>query len=171
MGMDAAEYQQAVLSHKDRVYSFAAHVLSDREEARDIAQEALVRLWTNLDRVEPEAAKAWLMKTTHHLCVDRVRQRRTRAPAPALALETLHDGVSTRPDRRAGSRQIADRIWEALSALTPKDRSLLLLREVHGMAYEEMAETLAIPLGTLKAALHRARERCRQELIGLGVEP
>ena len=169
--MDDATFERLVLEHKDRVFSFAVHLLADREEGRDVAQESLVRLWNHRDHVPEVAARAWLMRTAHHLCIDRLRQRSSRPAAAPEVLDVLEDAGTGRPDRRAASRQLADRIATALEGLTPRDRSLLLLREVHGLPYEEIAETLAMPMGTLKAALHRARERCRQALLGAGVKP
>ena len=168
--MDVGEYEKAVLEHKDRVYSFAVHLLRDPEEGRDVAQEALVRLFTHRETVIPEAARAWLLRTAHRLCLDRLRQRGSRPQAEPEVL----DGIAAdggRPDQEAAGRQLGVRIEAALASLSPRDRSLLLLREVHGMPYEEMADTLSVPLGTLKAALHRARERCRQALLGAGVHP
>jgi RNA polymerase sigma-70 factor (ECF subfamily) len=135
-----------------------------------VAQEALVRLFTHRDAVVPEAARAWLLRTAHRLCLDRLRQRASRPQAEAEALDTL-PSQGGQPDHEAAGRQLGVRIEAALASLSPRDRSLLLLREVHGMPYEEMADTLAVPLGTLKAALHRARERCRQALLGAGVQP
>ena len=169
--MDVAQYEHAVLEHKDRVFSFAVHLLRDREEGRDVAQEALVRLFTHRDTVLPEAARAWLLRTAHRLCLDRLRQRVSRPQVEPEVLETIAAGSADRPDQQATGRQLGARIEAALATLSPRDRSLLLLREVHGMAYDEMADTLAVPLGTLKAALHRARERCRQALMGAGVQP
>lgn len=169
--MDDATFERLVVEHKDRVFSFAVHLLGDREEGRDVAQESLVRLWNHRDRVPEIAARAWLMRTAHHLCIDRLRQRGSRPAAEPAALEVLEAAGTARPDRRAASRQLAERIATALEGLTPRDRSLLLLRDVHGLAYEEIAQTLSMPMGTLKAALHRARDRCRQALLGAGVRP
>jgi RNA polymerase sigma-70 factor (ECF subfamily) len=168
--MDVGEYQRAVLEHKDRVYSFAVHLLRDSEEGRDVAQEAMVRLFTHRDAVVPEAARAWLLRTAHRLCLDRLRQRVARPQAEPEMLDEIA-AEHGRPDREAVGRQLGVKIEAALASLSPRDRSLLLLREVHGMPYEEMADTLSVPLGTLKAALHRARERCRQALLGAGVQP
>lgn len=170
--MDAAEYQKVVIDHKDRVYGFAAHVLRDREEARDIAQEALVRLWQHLEQVPDEAsARAWLMRTAHHLCIDRIRQRKGRPEADAeTAMDLLTDNAVS-PEQKTSGKQIGGKIAQALERLTERDRALVLMREVHEMSYDEMAETLAMPLGSLKAALHRARERCRRELVSAGIQP
>jgi RNA polymerase sigma factor (sigma-70 family) len=169
--MNSADFPKVVMEHKDRVYSFAAHLLGDREEGRDVAQEALVRLWQHRSEVEMDSSRAWLMRTAHRLCLDRIRQRASRRPADPACVDLIHDSAVNRPDRRASSRELAERIGDALNELTPRDRSLLLLREVHGMPYDEMAETLSVPLGTLKAALHRARERCRRALLASGVTP
>lgn len=170
--METADYQRIVVEQKDRVFSFAARLLRDREDARDVAQEALVRLWEHREQVADDAsARAWLMRTAHHLCIDRLRQRKTRPHTDVETMDAMPDVTGAGPERNYAGQQIGGKIQAALTRLTTRDRALVLMREVHQMSYEEMAETLAIPLGTLKAALHRARERCRQELISAGVQP
>jgi RNA polymerase sigma-70 factor (ECF subfamily) len=169
--MQTADYQRVVREQKDRVFSFAAHLLRDREEARDIAQEALVRLWQHRETVHDDAsARAWLMRTAHHLCIDRVRQRRGRPEADVETIDSLSDRNPS-PEQAATGKQVGGKIAAALARLTTRDRSLVLMRDVNQMSYEEIAAALGMPLGTLKAALHRARERCRQELISVGVQP
>lgn len=170
--MDADGYQQVVIDQKDRLFSFAAHLLRDREEARDIAQEALVRLWQHVDAVPDQpSARAWLMRTAHHLCIDRIRQRKGRPECDAETTIPNLQAPDSTPEQHVGGRQIGGKIASALQRLTERDRALVLMREVHQMSYEEIATAMGMPLGTLKAALHRARERCRQELVSAGVQP
>src|SRR5215831_5705694 len=170
--MTTAEFQGAVLQYKDRVYGYARYLLRDSEEARDVAQECLVKLWQNLDRVDPGAAcKGWLLRSAHNLCVDRMRRRTVRAelrrgdedPEPA-------DGRPG-PERLARSSEAGALVERALLALSERDRAVVLLREVEGLAYDEIARTLGLNLGTLKATLHRTRDKLRRELIRAEVTP
>ncbi len=164
-------FERVVHEHKDRVHGYAFWMLRDRDEARDVSQEVLVRLWQHRERVPGEAIRAWLLRTTHHLCVDRLRRRAVRSgPSLEDLAPTLHDGTPG-PDRSAASEELGRRIGEALQALSPRDRAIVLMREVQGMAYEEIAQVLDLPLGTLKASLHRARERLRRDLMQAGMTP
>jgi len=169
--MDVTTYREAVLAHTDRVFGYAARLLADRDEARDVAQESFVRLWAHRERVPGVAdARAWLLKTAHNLCLDRLR-----APAgggdDAALLGSIVDPVALSPEARASNRELGQALASTLAALVPRDRAVLLLRDVEGLSYDEMAEVLGVPLGTLKAILHRARERARLRLTASGVLP
>jgi RNA polymerase sigma-70 factor, ECF subfamily len=164
-------YRKAVVEHKDRVHSCASWMLRDRDQARDVAQEALLRLWRERLRVEAEAAKNWLLRTVHNLCIDRLRAKAARPDVPAETVEPLLHDPAPGPERAAVSEQVGRELERALGTLTPRDRAMVLMREVQGMAYEEIARALDLPLGTLKAALHRSREKLRIQLSNAGVRP
>jgi len=170
--METGVFERVVQEHKDRVHSFATRMLQDPTEAQDVAQEALVRLWRNRRRVEPEGARPWLMRTVHNLCIDRIRKRKVRSEIadadPAIELQT--DG-NPDAEQRIGSTELGRAIEQAVRSLSEQDRAVVLMREVHEMPYEEIAAALDLPLGTLKARLHRARERLRAKLVRVGVTP
>jgi RNA polymerase sigma factor (sigma-70 family) len=166
--MDGPSYRQAVLAHKDRLYGYAARFLGRPEDARDVAQEALVRLWEHRHELDGAPPRAWLLRTVHHLCVDRLR--RAHISEDEVPVE-LADASTPSPEARACSRQLGAVVASALAALSPRDRSVLLLRDVEGLSYEECAQVLGVPLGTLKAIVHRARERARVRLAAAGVLP
>lgn len=129
-----------------------------------------MRLWEHREKVpELAAARAWLLKTAHRLCVDRVRASAWTEEPEQLALAV--DLTTRSPEARASSRQLGEALSSTLAALAPRDRAALLLRDVEGLSYEECAEVLEVPLGTLKAVLHRARERARLRLMAAGVTP
>ena len=169
--MDREEYEMAVLEHRNRVHSHAVYMLHAPEDARDVAQEALVRLWVHRERVRPDTVGSWLLRTTHNLCIDRLRRRKTRPEADPETLMFLEDDDSPAPDRSAHGSELGDAIVRALKTLSPRDRAAVLMREVQGMSYDEIAEAIDMPLGTLKSILHRARERLRRELSTAGVTP
>lgn len=169
--MTIGEFETAVSEFKDRVYGYARYLLRDPEEARDAAQECLVKLWQNLDRVEPGIpCRNWLLRSAHNLCVDRMRRKAVRqeiVPDETFELEDARPG----PDRLTASSQAVKLLGRALSGLSERDRAIVLLREVEGLPYEEIARVLDMNLGTLKATLHRTREKLRRELIRQEVTP
>ena len=139
---------------------------------KDAAQEALIRLWEHRASVSVDGARPWLMRTTHNLCIDQIRRGRVRSE--------IGDGdeiVEARPDAAPGPQRLAESgdlrrlIDRALEALSPDDRAVIVMREVQALPYDEIAAALEVPLGTLKARLHRARERLRTRLFRAGVTP
>jgi RNA polymerase sigma-70 factor (ECF subfamily) len=169
--MDTEAFEEAVRVHKDRVHTYASYMLRDADSARDVAQEALMRLWTHRAGVEPAGAKNWLLRTTHNLCIDRMRKLRVRSEVEAGVVVFQRPDPRPDPERRAESGDLASRIGAALAELAPRDRAVVVMREIQGLAYEDIARALDLPLGTLKARLHRARERLRERLTAAGVTP
>ncbi len=169
--MDGDAYGREVMRHKDRLHTYALWMLRDAEEARDVAQEALLRLWEHRGQVHNGATKTWLMRTAYRLCIDRLRTNSTR-PQVSLANLSAHSAdFRPGPEHNAMLSDLRGAIGRALASLSPRDRAVILMREMHDMTYEQMAEAMEMPLGTLKAALHRARDRLREALIGAGVTP
>ena len=169
--MDDQAFEAATIMHKDRVHSYAVLMLRDTEEARDVSQEALVRLWKNWDKVEHDGIRPWLMRTTHNLCIDRLRKRKVRSEVDGENVFPLQSDGSPGPGQRAESGEVGRAILEALGTLSSEDRAVVILREVQGLPYDEIARSLDVPLGTLKARLHRARERLRAQLTRAGMTP
>lgn len=170
--MTTNEFEAAVMEHKDRIHSYARGILRDPEDAKDVAQECLIRLWNHRERVEPGAGcRSWLLRSAHNLCVDRLRRRSTRREVARD--EDADDPTDVRPgpERLTLAAELAARLEQALYALDQRDRSIVILREIEGLAYEEIAEMLGLKMGTLKATLHRARERLRHALVAAEVSP
>ncbi len=169
--MKSDDYRRVVADQKDRVFRYAAYLVRNTEDARDIAQEALLRMWENRQKIASDAAaRVWLMRTAHNLAMDKLRQRRARPEAEPEVLDTMQDeAVPIDPQRRVESEELGRRIAEALMHLPERDRSILMLREVEGLSYEQISRIQGLSLGTLKGALHRARARLRERLVVSGV--
>ena len=169
--MERDAYERVVMDQKDRVYSYASMILRNPAEAQDVTQEALIRLWQHHESVDRPRAHLWLKRTAHNLCIDRIRRRKTRPESSDDDAVTA--GVDHGPDplRLAESNQFGGLLGQALETLPERDRAVILLREVQGLPYNEIAEILGVPLGTLKARLHRARDLLRTKLVRAGVTP
>ena len=169
--MDTDTYQDLVVRHKNLVHGYAYRMLGNREDARDVAQEVLIRLWDNREKVIPDSSKAWLLRTTYRLCIDRTRRKKVRSEVFGdTVLDPVAD-VTPGPEKLSTAGELGRAIEAALGRLRKEDRTVVLLREVHQTSYEEIARILSQPLGTVKARLHRARIRLRRELTEAGVTP
>lgn len=165
-----------VRAHQDRVYAFCARMLSDREEAMDVAQEVFLSAYRNLDGFREEARlSTWLLKIAANRCLNRIRQRTTRAAREVRIFESeTQDGDAPpfqppapeeiRPDRVVENRELGRILAEALARLDPDSRWILLLSDVEGFTNEEIAAMAEIPLGTVKSRIHRARMTLRKIL-------
>lgn len=160
------------MEHKDRIHNYARGILRDPEDAKDVAQECLIRLWNHRERVEPGAGcRSWLLRSAHNLCVDRLRRRSAHREVSREDDTTEPSDGRPGPERLTSSVEIASRLEQALLDLDLRDRSIVLLREVEGLPYEDIASLLDLKMGTLKATLHRAREKLRKSLVATEVTP
>ena len=165
-------FRELVDRHRDRVYGFAYHHLGSREEAEDVTQEVLLRLWKHMDRVEPERAGAWLARVTRNACYDLLRGRRSRRRVFVEGgdAETREEWMASAPDTApapdagVATWDVARHLKKALGELDEPYRSIVILREIQGLKYDEISAALEMPLNTVKAYLHRARRRLRSSL-------
>jgi RNA polymerase sigma-70 factor (ECF subfamily) len=156
--------------HRHRVYTFAYYSLGNREEAEDVTQEVLVRLWKNWEDLEEVTLPAWISRVTRNACIDAVRRRRayrTRVVASGDG-EDMVQGISIEPgpDATAEASELRETIQGALASLQEPYRSIVILREIQDLKYEEISENLELPLNTVKSYLHRGRRMLREKLSG-----
>jgi RNA polymerase sigma-70 factor (ECF subfamily) len=167
-------FDAIVRAHQDRVYAFCARMLSDREEALDVAQEVFLSAYRNLGGFREEASlSTWLLKIAANRCLNRIRQRSSRAsrevsyPESALRDDPPFQPPAPeegRPDRIVETREMGKILEHALHRIDPDSRWLMLLSDVEGFTYEEVAAMAGIPVGTVKSRLHRARMALRKIL-------
>ena len=151
-------------SEQQRIFAIAYHMLGRRDEAEEAAQEALLRIFTRLSQLRDLSTfRAWSARLTGNLCRDRLR----RSQRPAEPLERA-EGMVGHDDAFERS-ELQGELGRALRALTPVLRLPVLLRDVEGLSYEEVAEVLEIPVGTVKSRLHEARRKLRELLTRQGV--
>jgi len=169
--METETFEKAAVMHRDRVHAYAFMMLRNADSARDIAQEALVRLWQNWDKVDAPMTRAWLLRTAHNLCIDQIRKTKVRSEDNDETTLAMQQDRAPDPAQLAESGVLGRKIKDSLARLTPEDRAVVVMREVQGLPYGEIARVLELPLGTLKARLHRAREKLRAQLTQIGVTP
>ena len=168
---DTAAFNRLVLQYQDMAYTVAYRIMSDPHAAADAAQEAFISAYQGLPRFRGGSFKAWLMRIVTNACYDELRRRKRR---PQSSLETLYSEgpmPSSFPDSSLESpdeyvqRQELSHLLQAGIALLPNDqRVVLVLSDVQGFSYQEIAEVVGVPRGTVKSRLHRARTKLRDYL-------
>lgn len=161
-------FNRLVLKHKDRIYSLCCRMLYDRDEADDVAQETFVRVFHGLKDFRMESKfSTWLYRIAVNACKNRMdskawRESRARADLDAADLEGGSRSPSPAQELEAKGRRAS--IEEAIARLPEDQRVLVVLRDVEGRAYEEIAESLGLNPGTLKSRLNRARAQLQEWL-------
>lgn len=169
---DRGARDELVLRHRRQVYFLALQLLGNADDALDVSQDAMLRFFTNLHRFDAERpVRPWLFRIVRNLALDLFRRRKVRQ---SESLDSLgggeEDGERTGfdpadpnvdLDRDLLQSQLRRRLFAALDQLTPMQREIVVLRDYQDLSYQEIAEMLEIPLGTVMSRLHGARQRLR----------
>jgi RNA polymerase sigma-70 factor (ECF subfamily) len=155
--MTVKDYNHCVDMHSDGVYRFALKHLRDTDLAKDVVQESFARLWVKVDEVDATKAKSYLFTTAHHVMVDEVRKgsRSTR-------MEEHHEEMRTTAQVQPDLQEVLE---QGLARLPEIQRSVVLLRDLEGYSYEEIAEITRLSLEQVKVYIYRGRTRLK-EFIG-----
>jgi len=171
-----AAYRELLRRYERPIFSLVFRMVRDRELAEDLAQETFVKALNALDSYRPEYKfSSWIFKIANNTAIDHLRRRELdtlsldgspHAETPE-AMEATALQIGNRlesPLEAVEARELGGAIEEAIGKLRPEYRSCILLRHVEGRAYEEIAEILNLPLGTVKTYIHRARNELRESL-------
>ena len=178
--MDRTTFEALLQEHRDAVYRTARYLVRNAEDAEDVAQETFVRLWKTRDTILIENVRSWLLRVCRNLCLDTLRRRKVRDQARLTADQVTERGrigiETAEDDGRERSLEVSDlgtsalhteleldieKLVAAMGELKEPQRSIILLREVQDLSYEEIAETLDLSLSAVKVYLHRARKKVR----------
>ncbi|MGE5091494.1 MAG: RNA polymerase sigma factor [Bacillota bacterium] len=177
-GQDAA-YRELVRRYERPVFSLVYRMVRDRELAEDLAQETFVKALNAIESYRPEFKfSSWIFKIANNAAIDQLRRRELdtlsldgspHAETPE-AIEATALQIGDRQEtalEEVEARELGGEIEAAIARLRPEYRSCILLRHVEGRPYEEIAEILGLPLGTVKTYIHRARNELRLSLAHL----
>jgi RNA polymerase sigma-70 factor (ECF subfamily) len=168
---DPLAWEAFVREHQGRVFGLAYHYTTHAEDARDLTQEVFVRIYQNLGRMpEVEGLVGWLVRLTRNACIDFLRRRKARPPAWDLPVEEVFGLASGEADPETAHLETVRRrgLHQALRELTDLNREMILLKEIQGLALEEIARLLDVPLGTVKSRSNRARLELADKLTAMG---
>jgi RNA polymerase sigma-70 factor (ECF subfamily) len=162
---DAPAFEELVMTYQHRVFGVALRMLGNRAEAEDVAQEAFVRAHRALGAFRGDAKlSTWLYAITSRLCLNRLASgERRMARQGEDALLRLSD-AGPRPDAALERRELETALGRAIAELPEDRRIVVVLRDLEGLSYEEIAQVLELELGTVRSRLHRARAELKEKL-------
>ena len=170
---DAGAYRVLVERYQGRIYAIIYGMVRNREDARDLTQETFVKAYRNLSRFRFGASfYTWLCRIAMNVSIDHLRRQKLRRT------ELYEEGTASRdadgvislahhrhdPGRDLERKELRDRIFAALDTLPPDQKQVILLREIEGLAYKEIAEVVGIPEGTVMSRLYYARKKLQKAL-------
>ena len=171
---DQSAFEQLVRLYEKRVLALTTRMCKNPSDAEEAAQEAFLAAWQGLPFFRGEASfSTWLYRLASNACVDLLRRegRRQSAAGPSLNDEEVRLEVpdtAPSPQEQAEQTELREQIEAGLQALTPDHRQVLILREMHQLSYDEIAQTLDVDVGTVKSRINRGRKQLRNFLLRSG---
>jgi RNA polymerase sigma-70 factor (ECF subfamily) len=155
---DRLRFEQLVLPHVDNAFNLARWLLRSRADAEEVAQEALLRACRFFRGFHGGDARAWLLQIVRNTCYSWLEKNRPRELMVEFD-EELHPHPVATPESIAIADEDRERLTRALETLPPRFREILVLRELEGCSYKEIAAIMSIPIGTVMSSLSRARRQ------------
>jgi len=158
---DLSAFEEIVRKNEDRIFNLCCYMLRDTQDAQDAAQDTFIKTYQGLKDFRPEATlSTWVYRIAINTCLDHKKKSRHELLHGETADEELQSSELS-PEDKYNSRKTAEAIQTALQQLPEKLRSAIVLREIEGLSYEEIALVLDISVGTVKSRISRAREELR----------
>jgi len=167
---DELAWERLVRQHQSRIHALTFHYVGNSEEARDLTQDVFVRIYKNLDScTEPAHFVPWTIRIARNACIDHLRRRKARPPTQDLPVEEVYDLASRGPNPEeayaADSRKRL--VHLALQSLSELSREIIVLKDIQGLQFDEIASLLDVPIGTLKSRSNRARIELARKVLAL----
>ncbi|HEX5725917.1 MAG TPA: sigma-70 family RNA polymerase sigma factor [Longimicrobiaceae bacterium] len=174
-------YRELLGRYQRPVFSLIYRMVRDREQAEDLAQETFIRVFNHIDRYDPQFKfSSWIFKIATNLTIDAIRKKEpatvsidgSRYATSAEDIEASTITVESKdenPEQLLVAKELGSEIEVAIARLRPEYRTAILLRHIDGREYQEIAEIMSVPLGTVKTYIHRARHELRDSLAHLRV--
>ncbi|MCA9153440.1 MAG: sigma-70 family RNA polymerase sigma factor [Planctomycetales bacterium] len=173
LGGDAAAFGLLVHKYQQRLFNTLVHLAGCREEAEDLMQDAFVQAFVKLDSFRGQSSfYTWLYRIAFNLTISLRRKRRLENSHEHAPIVPANEPLDDRQDasEHLELREQADQVHMALGALAEDRRDILILRDIEGFSYEQIAEILDLPIGTVRSRIHRARLDMRNQLTGIWQE-
>ncbi|MBN1892914.1 RNA polymerase sigma factor [bacterium] len=167
--MDHGTFKKFVQTHKNAVFSYATYLVRNRQDAEDITQDVFVKLWQNMDKIDKNKTKAWIMRVAHNLCIDQIRRNKSLRSGPSeegnQAVFVQNPGFhDADPEGYMEFREMQKEILEALARLPEKTRCVLLMHYFQDLKLDTISDIMNENLNTVKVTLHRGRKLLHAEL-------
>jgi RNA polymerase sigma-70 factor (ECF subfamily) len=170
------DFSDLVEQHQGDMYRYAFALLHNEEDAQDVTQDILIKAWERVQSLQPEGARAWMLKCLHNLCIDRLRQKTFQSTVPEGDEVLLNTFIADRkgyalcsaetasPEALCLKRERQAVLRRAIAQLPEQFQTVVVLHDLQGIGFKDIAETLGQPIGTVKSNEFRARQKLKKML-------
>lgn len=162
--MHLLEFERYVHQYQDRIFGFACYFLGSSEDAKDITQDVLLRLWHHREDIDVERLLPWLMRVTRNACIDYTRRRKHTYEVTGEDMDGWPEEAGDSPADDLQSAEDRRMLLAAIEQVPEPYRSVVVLREIQSMKYEEISGAMDMPINTVKVYIHRGRKMLREQL-------
>jgi len=167
--LQSSKFEYLIDQHKNKIFNYSLYMLRNHMDAEDITQEVMVRIWQNINKFNFLAARSWIMRTTHNLCIDYLRRNKSQYQRELSIDDNLSEriedkGNAVMPDEALNQILLNKNISHAIENLPERLKSPFVLYELQGFKYKEISKILDVTLNTVKVNILRARKQLQKEL-------
>jgi RNA polymerase sigma-70 factor (ECF subfamily) len=166
---DGRALEELLFACEKRVYNIAYRFMGNEADAYDMAQESLIKIYKGIKSFKGESSiSSWIYRLTVNTCMDSLRKRKNAPVSLEHSIEQgvpFEDSYSESPEEKAMSAEKAENIQNAINILSDTYKSVIVMRDIDGFSYEEIAQFLDISVGTVKSRINRGRQRLKELLI------
>jgi RNA polymerase sigma-70 factor (ECF subfamily) len=158
---DVAAFEQLFHKHQEKVYGIAYRMMNNQDDAMDLSQEIFLKAYQKIGKFKfTSAFSTWLYRLAVNSCIDELRKRKRSVDPVPLEVAVQQSDEST-PENDAILRDDERQIWKAINSLKEKERAIIILRDIEGLSYKEIAEVFKCSLGRVKSRIHEARQKLK----------
>ena len=165
---DANAFEELIIAYETKIYNLCFYTLKNKEDALDAAQEVCIKIYKSIGKFKGDSKfSTWVYRITYNTCIDHVKKRKDDIP-----YDDFIDSESNEENKIDGiveAKELKSEIRNCIMKLNEDFRTIVILRDIDGLSYQEIAGILNIEVGTVKSRLSRARETLKKELIKNGV--
>lgn len=171
---DMEAFETLILQHEKIVYNIAFRMMEGSEDVKDIAQEVFLKVYRNLGKFDGKSAfSTWIYRIAVNTCIDEIRKRKGKQTYSLDAELEEEEGKYKKqfadeghtPEESLMQKELQSEVLAALETLSPEHKTVVVLRDIRGFTYEEIAEMTDMPLGTVKSRISRARIQLKEEFL------
>jgi RNA polymerase sigma-70 factor (ECF subfamily) len=171
---DIPSFEILIESYQKKVFNIAYRMLSNADDASDVAQEVFLKVFKSIANFKEESSlSTWIYRITTNVCLDEMRRRKKTAVISMNSTIQLGDGEidiqiedeSLHPDEIVEEKELKDEVKKAIESLNDEHKIVIILRDINGLSYDEIANTLQCSLGTVKSRINRARNSLKSILL------
>jgi RNA polymerase sigma-70 factor (ECF subfamily) len=167
--LESSKFDCLIQRYKNKIFNYAIYMMHNQMDAEDITQEVMIRTWQNIDKFNFYAACAWMMRTTHNLCIDYLRRNKVQFQREISIDDNLSERIEDKkhgimPEKKLSQNMLNEKIKSAVENLPERLKSPFVLYELQGFKYKEISKILDIPLNSVKVNILRARKQLQKDL-------